>query len=363
MGSSNSSRRRGRMSEHGHETSGSRSSDTESDDAPDNTDLPAFLSFLIRRGQIRIVTSDNDDDTLTDDEEYYGPADSPTADLCPNLDKLRASDVQLEILKQSGRCPIRTRCRSKTVTQMIQKREIGMNGGQKFTPGDCRLISTPFLPNHKRTVATYHHKAFCGTYSKDGNTFLTAAQDQVIRFYHTSQEEFNIYKSIRARDVGWSVLDTAFSPDGNFVAYSSWSDSIHLCNINGDSDIHTALHLHPHESSFCIFSLKFSSDNREILGGANDGCLYVYDRESNQRTLKIDAHDDDVNAVAFADDSSQILFSGGDDGLCRVWDRRTLREENPIPVGTLSGHFDGITYIDPKGDDAISTVYTQRARR
>ena len=33
---------------------------------------------------------------------------------------------------------------------------------------------------------------------------------------------------------------------------------------------------------------------------------------------QIDAHEDDVNAVAFADASSQILFSGGDDGLCKV---------------------------------------------
>ena len=34
--------------------------------------------------------------------------------------------------------------------------------------------------------------------------------------------------------------------------------------------------------------------------------------------LQIDANDDDVNAVSFADASSQILFSGADDGLCKV---------------------------------------------
>ena len=34
--------------------------------------------------------------------------------------------------------------------------------------------------------------------------------------------------------------------------------------------------------------------------------------------LQIECHDDDVNAVSFADDSSQILFSGGDDGLVKV---------------------------------------------
>ena len=35
-------------------------------------------------------------------------------------------------------------------------------------------------------------------------------------------------------------------------------------------------------------------------------------------SVQIEAHDDDVNAVAFADETSQILFSGSDDGLCKV---------------------------------------------
>lgn len=63
---------------------------------------------------------------------------------------------------------------------------------------------------------------------------------------------------------------------------------------------------------------------------------------------QIDAHEDDVNAVAFADSSSQLLFSGSDDALCKVWDRRTLREDRPQPVGHLAGHRDGITFIHSK---------------
>ena len=63
---------------------------------------------------------------------------------------------------------------------------------------------------------------------------------------------------------------------------------------------------------------------------------------------QIDAHQDDANAVAFADESSQIIFSGGDDGICKVWDRRTLSETHCSPVGILAGHKDGITFIDAK---------------
>lgn len=35
-------------------------------------------------------------------------------------------------------------------------------------------------------------------------------------------------RSVRARDVGWSILDCAYSPDMRFLAYSSWSSSLHL---------------------------------------------------------------------------------------------------------------------------------------
>ncbi|KAL1456348.1 hypothetical protein WDU94_001085 [Cyamophila willieti] len=101
---------------------------------------------------------------------------------------------------------------------------------------------------------------------------------------------------------------------------------------------------------FCVFSLTFSQDSSEILGGTNDGCLFVYDLDNKKGALKIKGHGDDVNSVCFADESSNILYSGGDDGLCKVWDRRTLNESSAKPVGVLAGHRDGITFIDPKGD-------------
>lgn len=48
-----------------------------------------------------------------------------------------------------------------------------------------------------------------------------------------------------------------------------------------------SLSLCPGMRRFCVFSLKFSNDGREILGGANDGYLYVYDRECHQRVFRV----------------------------------------------------------------------------
>jgi len=101
--------------------------------------------------------------------------------------------------------------------------------------------------------------------------------------------------------------------------------------------------------NFCLFSIKFSEASNEILGGSNDRHLYLYDLAAGKRTEKIYAHSDDINAVAFADESSNILISGSDDMLCKVWDRRAMTRP-ARPVGTMVGHLHGITHISPKGD-------------
>ena len=86
-----------------------------------------------------------------------------------------------------------------------------------------------------------------------------------------------------------------------------------------------------------------------MVAGANDHNLYVYDIESQTSVLKLTGHQDDVNAVCFADESSpHILFSGSDDTTLKVWDRRSM--EYGKEVGVFCGHLEGLTYIDTKGD-------------
>lgn len=38
---------------------------------------------------------------------------------------------------------------------------------------------------------------------------------------------------------------------------------------------------------FCVFSLRFSESGEEILAGASDRCLYVYNREEKRNMLKV----------------------------------------------------------------------------
>lgn len=109
----------------------------------------------------------------------------------------------------------------------------------------------------------------------------------------------------------------------------------------------------PRPSRFCVFSLAFSNCDTSIITGTSDGCIYIYDRGANRRTHNICVSDGiwDINSVGFMDDSSQTFYSGLDNGNIKIWDTRQLSEENNNSVGTLLGHFDGITYIDSKNDN------------
>ncbi|XP_011670539.1 DDB1- and CUL4-associated factor 11 isoform X2 [Strongylocentrotus purpuratus] len=315
-------------------------------------DYSAVLAYLLRSGQIRLLSPG--EDCFNDSDEAEAEEDDSQSireDDSSHTNGMDGSDLKQEMLSRAGATHNATSLPNVNITRLLQKRQIGSCLRRGFSPNEQSQFGSVFLPNHHRTVAHFPGKVFCGTYSMDGSVFLSACQDQNIRLYDVKNGYFKKFKEIRARDVGWSILDTAFSPDGNFVIYSSWSHSIHLCNIYGEDETHNSLDLSPYtEGHFCAFSIRFSNDGSEILAGANDGCLYVYDREKNERTMRIESHEDDVSAVCFADQSSQILFSGADDGMCKVWDRRMLDGCNDRPIGTFAGHFDGITYIDSKGD-------------
>ncbi|KAF3836079.1 hypothetical protein F7725_028637 [Dissostichus mawsoni] len=315
---------------------GRRTADRQQGDRPaaseEDVDLAEVLAYLLRRGQVRLVHgsgatglqlvqsySDSDEDSDGAWEGRLGDRYNPPVDTQPDTHEVDQSEIRTQILLATGSSTLKNR---HSFTHMLTEREQGRCRGSSFSHGECSRIRTHFLPNYVSHKDTYQQKAFCGVYSEDGNMFLSACQDQNIRLYDTSRGRFHLRRTVKARDVG----------------------------IDGDSENHTALDLNPDERRFCVFSLAASTDGNEILGGANDGCLYVFDLEQNKRTLKIDAHEDDVNAVAFADSSSQLLFSGSDDALCKVWDRRTLREDRPQPVGQLAGHRDGITFIHSKGD-------------
>lgn len=77
--------------------------------------------------------------------------------------------------------------------------------------------------------------------------------------------------------------------------------------------------------------------------------LIHYDIEYDKSEV-VQAHFDDINTLCLANpECSNILLSGGDDGIIFIWDRRALGINNKS-VGMFLGHHSGITHITSKQD-------------
>ena len=85
------------------------------------------------------------------------------------------------------------------------------------------------------------------------------------------------------------------------------------------------------------------------MAGTGADSINVYDIERGRTILYIPGHGDDVNAVCYGDQASpHILYSGSDDTLIKVWDRRSMADNRA--AGVFVGHTEGITYVDSRGD-------------
>lgn len=242
---------------------------------------------------------------------------------------------------------------ARPIPSMIMKREIYRKC--PLSPHDRIHIAQRALPIHGRLLFQYDHHIFCGQYSRDGSVFMSAAQDSRVRLYNS--DTWSPIKEIHARHVEWSVIDIDYSPDQRWIIYSSWSDYVHICNLHGDFEIHEGLDFRPDADRFCLFSIKFAPNSTEILGGSSDRNIYVYDIDRKERVIQQQAHQDDVNTVCFLDDTGNLIASGSDDRLVRVWDRRMLGAAGSSSsrsasgcVGVFAGHLQGITHLSAKGD-------------
>ncbi|KAL2530409.1 transducin family protein/WD-40 repeat family protein [Forsythia ovata] len=246
--------------------------------------------------------------------------------------------------------------------KMLAGRECNYNGRGRFSLADSCHVLSRYLPvNGPSEIDKMNSCAYVSQFSADGSLFVAGFQESHIRIYNVDNG-WKIQKDIRARSLGWTITDTSLSPDCRLLAYSSISPVVHIVDVGSAAkeshanitEIHEGLEFSSNtedyeDYSFGIFSIKFSTDGRELVAASRDESIYVYDLEAKRVSLRIKAHKSDVNAVCFADETGNIIYSGSDDHLCKVWDRRCF-DTKEQPVGVLMGHLEGITFIDTRGD-------------
>ncbi|XP_039020946.1 LEC14B protein-like [Hibiscus syriacus] len=244
---------------------------------------------------------------------------------------------------------------------MLAGREGNYSGRGRFSSADCcHMLSSYFPVNGPWLVDQTTSRAYVSQFSADGSLFVAGFQGSNIRINDVDRG-WKVQKNILARSLRWTVTDTSLSPDQRHLVYTSMSPIVHIVNVGSATteslanvtEIHEGLDFVSHDYrgySFGLFSVKFSTDGRELVAGSSDNSIYVYDLDSNKLSLRIAAHTADVNTVTFADEGGNLIYSGSDDNLCKVWDRRCFIAKDK-PAGVLMGHLEGITFIDSRGDD------------
>ncbi|KAL8759576.1 MAG: hypothetical protein Q9199_000699 [Rusavskia elegans] len=254
------------------------------------------------------------------------------------------------------------RKRKDRLARRLIYRELGVN--QDPPARANKLISQGLIPSSNAdTIIHYNARCYSGQFSDDGNFFFCCGQDFKVRMYDTSNPyKWKYYKTAEYPYGQWTITDASLSPDNRFLAYSSIRSVVFLAptdpTLSADPIALDFAYLGQAGrrrqftggySHFGIWSIRFSGDGREVVAGTSDHSVYVYDIEAKQSILRIPGHNDDVNAVCFGDNSSpHILYSGSDDTLIKVWDRRSMGDSRE--AGVFLGHTEGLTYVDSKGD-------------
>lgn len=219
----------------------------------------------------------------------------------------------------------------------------------------CRKIPSVkllenFIPNSRgEIIQKYSASVYSGQFSYDGTFFYNSTKDFKVGIYHFENEKLVLKKQVQAGVGQWTITDASLSNDNRWLAYSTINPVVYITKSDPEDPDQFSLDFID-DDSFGIWSLSFSSNGKELIAGSSYPSIMIMDIQTETVVFRQTGHRDDVNAVCFSDPGSQILFSGSDDGLIKVWDRRSMQGEECVPAGVLVGHTSGITYVSSKRD-------------
>ncbi|KAH9081527.1 WD40-repeat-containing domain protein [Lactarius deliciosus] len=344
-----------------------------------------------RNVEDRDLRSLNDEDEDEEEEEdddiqtysYWRRPHAKTPKWFPPVTTPQEAGKRLLVSGEFGRIGSETRSRrgGTNFAKVILSRQI------KHRQTPMQDITNAIVPNTNGTaVASLTDNIYCGQYSANSSFYYTCCKDFRLHIFDTTAPPTNprqtpqpterhhrrlgwpptdepttmkVIKIIQGSSGGWTITDAHLSPDNERIIYSSIDSTVHMATTLDSSTTQIPLSFADPgptrrpgfmaTDNFGIWSCKFSADGNEVVAGG-DGKIFVYDLLANKRTVKIDAHQDDVNSCCWADTASgNVLISASDDAFLKVWDRRSLGPSQ-TPSGVLIGHTEGITNVSAKGD-------------
>ena len=220
-------------------------------------------------------------------------------------------------------------------TAAVLRRECGGGNASGFSPSaQAHLLTSHRLPGRLcRQGAFKTSRAYIGQYSHDGSKFIAAFQGEGVIAVYDAEDMINM-KEIEARQLRWTITDTALSRDGRHILYSSINSTVHLVDLGASwdrsesignvTDLHEALELTGARGDVDdyhtgVWSLRWAPGGEEVLAGTADCCFYLYSVAQGRTVARVRGHRDHVNAVEYMDgEAGTLIATGSDDSLIKV---------------------------------------------
>lgn len=178
-------------------------------------------------------------------------------------------------------------------------------------------------------------------FSPDGTRLASGSNNKALKLWNvaSSAEEHTLQKGIK-KTISLNMLSVAFSPDGRMLASGSTQKRVTLWNLDHYKPIRNL----PADN---VHSIAFSPDGGLLATCLRDrygGSLKLWDVASGKLVHTHRVADGIVHSIAFSPDS-KLLVSGCSDGIVRLWDMTTIRENSELRPVNILKHAKAVTSV------------------
>jgi Prp8 binding protein len=114
------------------------------------------------------------------------------------------------------------------------------------------------------------------------------------------------------------IYSSKFSPTGEILATGGLDKSIFLWNVYGECENFAVLKGH----TGAIMEVQFSTDGSLLFSASTDKTVFGWDIETGVRVKRFRGHTSFVNSCCPSRRGDQMVVSGSDDGMIKLWDIR-----------------------------------------
>ncbi|KAG8701600.1 hypothetical protein FRC09_005248 [Ceratobasidium sp. 395] len=135
------------------------------------------------------------------------------------------------------------------------------------------------------------------------------------------------------------VTSVAYSPEGAYIASSSWDNTIRIWDASSGKPVGQPLAGH----TGGVLSVAYSPDGTHVVSGSADKTIRVWDTRTGKPVGQpFIGHTDRVGSVAYSPDGTYIA-SGSEDKTIRIWDASTGTLVGQSLAGNTS-YVDSVAY-------------------